>query len=260
MKCSIIIRCLNEEHHLPRLLDGIDGQTMRPFEVIIVDSGSKDLTVQIARSRGARIEHIEPGEFSFGRALNLGARVAGGDVLVMASAHTYPASERWLELLLKPFSDSAVALVYGAQRGDHRSKFSELQLFKQWFPSAAIVHVHEEGYAKIYNRYRREGMGLRMILPWEQMSFMQALTLAASAIRSDLRQARLEGVLCQKLFSILSFRAAQYWGTYRGLHWRGTLTNDLRAHLYYPKGYRDNSRRKFRQLRKLISGIGGICG
>ena len=297
MKCSIIIRCLNEEHHLPRLLDGIDGQTMRPFEVIIVDSGSKDLTVQIARSRGARIEHIEPGEFSFGRALNLGARVAGGDVLVMASAHTYPASERWLELLLKPFSDSAVALVYGAQRGDHRSKFSELQLLKQWFrdescenqmhsfcnnanaalrrsiwetmpydeqipaledihwakraiergfrvvyqASAAIVHVHEEGYAKIYNRYRREGMGLRMILPWEQMSFMQALTLAASAIRSDLRQARLEGVLCQKLFSILSFRAAQYWGTYRGLHWRGTLTNDLRAHLYYPKGYRDKS-------------------
>jgi glycosyltransferase involved in cell wall biosynthesis len=293
MNCSVIIRCLNEERHLARLLKALECQTLRPSQIIVVDSGSTDTTVQIAHSLGAQVVHINPWEFSFGRSLNSGARVAGGEILVIASAHSYPVSESWLESLLRPFKDPNVALVYGGQRGDHRSKFSETQLFKQWFPSessenqshsfcnnanaavrrsvwltmpydeqvpaledihwakralergfrivyqadAAIVHVHQESYVKVYRRYRREGMGLRMIFPWEHMRLRQAVALAASAIRSDLHEARAEGVLRRKFQSILCFRAAQYWGTYRGLRWHGTLTSDLRARMYYPKGY-----------------------
>ena len=116
MKVSVIIRCLNEECHLPKLLDSIARQTMKA-EVIVVDSGSTDKTVEIARSRAARVIHIKPEDFSFGRALNFGARNTSGDVLVMASAHTYPVHDNWLELLTKPFEDSTVALVYGSQRG-----------------------------------------------------------------------------------------------------------------------------------------------
>lgn len=292
MKVSVIIRCLNEERHLPKLLDSIARQTMKA-EVIVVDSGSTDKTVEIARSRAARVIHIKPEDFSFGRALNFGARNTSGDVLVMASAHTYPVHDNWLELLTKPFEDSTVALVYGSQRGDTRSKYSEQQLFKQWFPDestkdqahsfcnnanaavrrtiwmtmpydeqipaledihwakraierglkiayvaeAGIVHVHEENYGQVYRRYRREGMGMHMIFPWERMTFPQTLTLALTAIRSDIQHARSESLLGEVFGSILLFRAAQYLGTYRGLSYRGAINSNLRARLYYPKHY-----------------------
>ena len=293
MNCSIIIRCLNEERHLPLLLDSLERQTLRPAEVIIVDSGSADDTVQIARSKGACIVQIPPSEFSFGRALNVGASAASGEVIVIASAHTYPATDRWLEILTRPFIDPEVALAYGAQTGDHRSKFSEIQLFKQWFPSqpsenqthsfcnnanaavrrsawqdmpydeqipaledihwakraierrlkiayqpeAKVVHVHEESYRKIYGRYRREGMALGMILPWERMNLLQAIGLTIHAIRSDLREAFAQSIASKVFASVIRFRVAQYWGTYRGLNWHGSLTGEVRARLYYPEGY-----------------------
>ena len=294
MKISVIIRCLNEGRHLPNLLDCIARQTLKPFEVIVVDSGSTDNSVEISRSKGARVVHIQPEQFSFGRSLNLGARNASGDVLIIVSAHTYPLSDTWLELLVKPFGDPAVALTYGGQHGYERSKFSEGQIFKQWFPEessrdqghpfcnnanaavrrtvwmtmpydeeipaledihwakratergfkinyvaeAAIAHLHEESYGQIYRRYRREAMGLHMIFPWERMSLIQALSLGIKAAVSDLKQAREENVLGSVLGSVLRFRAAQYWGTYRGLNHRGAVSSNLRTRLYYPKDYR----------------------
>ena len=137
MVCSVVIRCFNEAEHLPGLLEGIRRQTVPRVEVIIVDSGSTDSTVAIARKWEARILHISQQDFSFGRALNQGVAAATGDIVVFASAHTYPISNQWLELLLQPLEHSDVALVYGGQHGDHRTKFSERQIFRQWFPEVS---------------------------------------------------------------------------------------------------------------------------
>jgi rhamnosyltransferase len=296
VNCSVIIRCLNEAKHLPRLLDSIARQTLRPLEVIVVDSGSTDQTVAIAKSKGARVVTIAPEDFSFGRALNLGCRSASGEILVLASAHTYPCTDTWLADLMQGFEDPDVALVYGGQTGDARSKFSEIQLFHQWFPEkscdnqshsfcnnanaavrrsvwqtlpydeqipaledihwakramerglqiayraeARIVHVHEEPYRKLHRRYLREGMAMRMIYPYEGMTLLHACSLTIKAIRSDIHEARATGHLRTALGSIFKFRIAQYLGTWRGLRWRGTLTGDLRARLYYP-GHRVGS-------------------
>lgn len=293
MKATIVIRCLNEERHLPTLLDALHRQTHRPHQVLVVDSGSIDGTVRLARQWGAEIIHISPQEFSFGRALNRGASHATGDILVLVSAHAYPLSERWLERLLVPFADRQVALAYGAQRGDHRSKFSEHQIFRQWFPSescldqphhfcnnanaavrrtvwqsmpydedvpglediqwakrarqrdfkvayvaeAAIAHVHEEAYGQIYRRYRREAIGLRAVSSGEHMGLAHAFGLFLRAVAMDLGAARHEGVGWKVIGSIICFRAAQYWGTYRGLRWRASITDEVRSRLYYPKSY-----------------------
>jgi rhamnosyltransferase len=81
--------------------------------------------------------HIQPNEFTFGRSLNLGIQHARGEFVVIASAHVYPVYPDWLERLLAPFDDSNVGLTYGKQRGDERTKFSECQVFAQWFPEDA---------------------------------------------------------------------------------------------------------------------------
>jgi rhamnosyltransferase len=140
MNCSIVIRAYNEASHLPLLLEGISHQTVKELEVILVDSGSTDDTISIAESFGARVVKISSNEFTFGRSLNSGIQAAKHEFIVIASAHVYPVYPDWLECLLYPFEDEKVALVYGKQRGTNTSKFSEQQIFQQWFPEADNSH------------------------------------------------------------------------------------------------------------------------
>lgn len=137
MSCSLVIRAYNEEKHIGRLLEGIRQQTVRDVEVILVDSGSTDGTVSIAESFGARIVRIPSVEFTFGRSLNFGVRETRCEFIVIASAHVYPVYPDWLESLLRPFEDERIALAYGKQRGPAFAKFSEQQIFHQWYPEAS---------------------------------------------------------------------------------------------------------------------------
>jgi len=137
-RCSVVVRAYNEETHIARLLLGILQQTVDAVEVILVDSGSTDATLAVASRYPVRILHIDPRAFSFGRSLNLGCAAAGGEFIVVASAHVYPVYADWLERLLEPFADERVAVVYGKQRGDGTTRLSEHRLFTQWFPDVSI--------------------------------------------------------------------------------------------------------------------------
>ena len=139
MLCSIVIRAFNEEKHLGRLLDGILQQTMSDYEIVLVDSGSSDGTLDLARRYPVKAVHIRPEEFSFGRSLNRGIEAAQGEHIVIASAHVYPVYPDWLERLLAPFADPRIALSYGKQRGDALTRFSERQIFLRWFPEGSTL-------------------------------------------------------------------------------------------------------------------------
>lgn len=137
MNCSIVIRAYNEEKHIGRLLEGIRHQTLKDVEIILVDSGSTDNTISVAESFGAKIVKISADEFTFGRSLNFGIRAATRELIVIASAHVYPVYHDWLERLLHPFEEDRVALTYGKQRGPDTAKFSERQIFHQWYPDVS---------------------------------------------------------------------------------------------------------------------------
>ena len=68
MRASIVVKALNEAVHPGDLLKMIDQQVTPDFdvEVVLIDSGSTDGTVEIAQSHGARITTISRSEFSFG--------------------------------------------------------------------------------------------------------------------------------------------------------------------------------------------------
>ena len=131
--CSIIIRAYNEEENIGRLLTGISAQTIRDVQIILVDSGSTDNTIQIARQFPVEVVSVRPEEFSFGRSLNIGISQANADLVVMASAHVYPVYPDWLAVLLEPFKDAEVGLSYGKQRGAETTHFSEHQIFHHWY-------------------------------------------------------------------------------------------------------------------------------
>ena len=139
MKVSVVIRSYNEEKHIGKLLSGIAEQSVKDVEVILVDSGSTDATVSIASKFGAKVLTIDKEEFTFGRSLNIGCDAASGEFIVLASAHVYPVYRDWIEHLLAPFEDPQTSLVYGKQRGDETTKYSENQIFRKWFPDKSSV-------------------------------------------------------------------------------------------------------------------------
>lgn len=136
-RVSVVIRALNEEEHIGRLLAGVLEQTVRDVDIVVVDSGSTDATLSIVERFPARLVRIQPEEFSFGRALNRGFEAARGQIVVAASAHVYPVYRDWLAQLVRPFEDLSVALTYGKQRGDERTRYSERRVFARWFPDAS---------------------------------------------------------------------------------------------------------------------------
>jgi FkbM family methyltransferase len=73
---SVVIRCLNEADGIGRLLQGIAAQTVKADQIVVVDSGSTDGTLAIARRHNVDIHKIKPAEFSFGRSLNRGIAAA----------------------------------------------------------------------------------------------------------------------------------------------------------------------------------------
>jgi rhamnosyltransferase len=167
-KCSIVIRAYNEEKHIGRLLEGIKQQTVRDVDVILVDSGSTDSTIAIAESHGAQIVMIPSAEFTFGRSLNHGIKAAKHELVVIASAHVYPVYPDWLESLLRPFHDEQVALTYGKQRGPEFAKFSEQQIFHQWYPDASKLK-QETAFCNNANAAIRKSL-------WEQNPYDETLT------------------------------------------------------------------------------------
>lgn len=86
---SIIIPTLNEEKYLPRLLASLVTQTIKDFEVIIVDGSSKDKTIKVAesfRSTVPRLQVIISKKASLPLQRNLGARASKGTWLVFVDA------------------------------------------------------------------------------------------------------------------------------------------------------------------------------
>lgn len=137
-QCSIIIRAYNEEKHLGRLLQGIQEQAVKNIQIIVVDSGSTDNTLGVARTFPVEIVEIAPQDFTFGRSLNMGISQATAPIIVIASAHVYPVYPDWLGQLLEPFRNEKVGLVYGKQRGATSTHFSEHQIFHHWYPDHSV--------------------------------------------------------------------------------------------------------------------------
>jgi rhamnosyltransferase len=101
---------------LGEVLDALFAQ--RPpfaFEVVLVDSGSRDATLAIARRHPVRVHRIRPEEFDHGETRNLGVRLAKGDPVALLTQDATPAVPDFLEQLVRPFEDPRVAGVYGRQ-------------------------------------------------------------------------------------------------------------------------------------------------
>jgi rhamnosyltransferase len=112
---------------------------------------------------------------------------------------------------------------------------------------AEIVHVHEETYRQVLNRYRREAIAFKRIFPEAHFSLLDFARLWTANVASDYVHALRDGALLRELGDIPRFRLMQFWGTYRGYAQHMPVTQQLRRTFYYPERRRPPAEPSARQ-------------
>ena len=102
---SIVLPTRNGAATLPAVLDAIaNQQTGFEFELIAVDSGSTDGSLELLRRRADRVIGVDPSAFNHGTTRNLGVEQASGELVVLLVQDAIPASAGWLAALTAPFA------------------------------------------------------------------------------------------------------------------------------------------------------------
>ena len=171
-KVSIVVRCFNENANLKILIPIILEQSYDDFELIFVDSGSKDGSLDTIQTflnslDNVKLAHIKKEEFTFGKSLNLGFDIAEGEIIVSLSAHCFPTSNEWLQNIIKPFLDNNIGIVFGKQSPHKNTRFSEASVQEKWFSGKSMIK--EDIFLNNGNAAYRKSL-------WEEIKFDETLT------------------------------------------------------------------------------------
>jgi rhamnosyltransferase len=113
---SIFIPVKNGGDILSSVLGSVFSQeTTLGFEVVVIDSGSTDGTLDVLGKYPVRVYEIPPEEFNHGLTRNKGMALCRGAYVVLLVQDAVPRGVNWLDTMVKNFDDPAVAGVYCRQ-------------------------------------------------------------------------------------------------------------------------------------------------
>jgi rhamnosyltransferase len=114
--CSLMIPTKNGGELFKKVVKGLQNQTCwADVEFIVVDSGSTDDTVAVARAAGAKCISIPPAEFNHGATRDFGISLAGTNRVVMTVQDAVPRDSCMIENLLRALDEDGVAGAYAHQ-------------------------------------------------------------------------------------------------------------------------------------------------
>lgn len=146
IETSIIIPTKNGGQDIGACLNAVFSQkNVGPFEVVVIDSGSTDATLEIVGRYPVRLVQIPPETFHHARTRNYAADLAKGEVLVFLSQDAIPASDIWLAAFLSNFDEPAVGAVYGRQLPKAESGLERRSAFAVMYGGARIVKMPMDG-------------------------------------------------------------------------------------------------------------------
>lgn len=140
VRVSLIFTVKNEADAMPRLLDSVAAQTRAPDEIVVVDGGSTDSTLDLLKQRASqmplKILSIPGANISQGR--NAAIRAASGDLICSTDAGVR-LDPNWLAELTRPLEDAAVDVVSGFFVADPHGTF-ETALAATTLPVLSDIH------------------------------------------------------------------------------------------------------------------------
>jgi glycosyltransferase involved in cell wall biosynthesis len=145
---SVIVPVKDGARYLAEVLDAVARQRYDgEVEMLVIDSGSRDGSLEIARVAGARVIEIDPAEFGHGKTRNLGAREARGECLVFLTQDATPADDGWLSALVAPLdAERRIGLSFGPhlpRRDTSPMLARELEEFFRSFASTGKTRIDE---------------------------------------------------------------------------------------------------------------------
>lgn len=151
-KVSVIMRSKNSDWVIAQALAGLFSQTFKDFELIVVDSGSTDRTLEIIKNYPCRLIQIEAKSYYPGSVLNMAMEEAKSDLIVFQNSDGVPLSPHTLQRLVDAFDDPSVdaALTrqiprpeaHGWVKRDYALSFPDAESTPEWIrlslPMAAM--------------------------------------------------------------------------------------------------------------------------
>jgi rhamnosyltransferase len=151
IEISVLILTKNGGHQFRGCLEAVCAQTqVGKVEVMVVDSGSTDGTLDFVEAYPVRLERIPHATFHHARTRNFAATLARGEILVFLSQDAIPTSNRWLKAMVANFEDSGVGAVYGRQLPKEESSLERRDVLDAVYGGEKIVkdpaHRNGQGY------------------------------------------------------------------------------------------------------------------
>lgn len=140
---SVVIPTYNSGNKLRQFLRKIEAQDT-PSETVVIDSGSTDETVSIAKSKADTLVQISNDEFHHSQTRNLGAQTATGDILVFTVQDAIPPDEQWLPALTDPIRSQDYDIVYGNQSAHESAKPPDKFFYSYMYPDCDTVIYSEQ--------------------------------------------------------------------------------------------------------------------
>lgn len=143
-KVSVIIMTLNAEMYLQNIIDMLKKQTMKPDEIIVVDSNSDDSTVEIVKNNNVRLIEIKREEFDHGGSRDLALRESIGDYVLFLTQDAEIGSEAYIENIISPFEDEKVAMVCGRQIAKNNATSYERLIREFNYPNKKMIKTKDD--------------------------------------------------------------------------------------------------------------------
>ena len=156
MDVTIVIPTKNAGKLLERVLDMVFKQkTQYSYEVICVDSGSKDGTLNVLNKYPCKVYEILPEEFGHGKTRNFGASKGNGEFIVFITQDAAPANENWLQELVNAMKlDEKIAGGFGIHYPYEDCNIFDrrdlLAHFRNWGTDNTISYIED------WDRYNKE--------------------------------------------------------------------------------------------------------
>ena len=160
---SIILRTKNEELYLEKCLIALKRQNFIKSEIILVDNGSIDNTLKIAKKYKCKIiKYPNSIKFNYSRAINLGIRKSNSEIVSILSAHCIPFDNYWIYNAFKHFQDPEIGAVYSRQLPTDSSSDKDLRDLFQVFRGETVYqqkdfyfnHASSFIRKKLWNKFK----------------------------------------------------------------------------------------------------------